>query len=558
MKEWKKPPTMVVNGVYPIISRCTVSERSMIMLLVVEYLIGMLPPDVAAAMEGHWPSPGDLQDIILMACMVAYKLCPDTQQILGLVGDLFEEAVGSQRARDEVLGTDDPYAGTQLRPGTHDFMTRDVTRRDSKALEEYTRYGPQSKQHHRQQQGAQDGTSDEDGFTSARDDDPTPAPQPVPATRDMFTASERRSTSPTTRDFSTGFQCPECGGCFATAERLKVHEMGHVRVMPPQPKYVPFKPRPNPAKPNHPVIVPRAVTTRVERQVSQSPEIALMQGEISELRTMVSDLCQSLARTTVGEERPLAQRRPKRSTAGIGLCKGCNFPSRYCECDISDGEREDYPESRNSVFNNVMNRSGNDTRARNALSSIAGLPMTMIFTKRRVLLKPDVWMDYFISGAEPRDLRAALTERYVTDPKYEGHDTIKRNNKKDIETIMLLVATATAPVELNMQPLELDTQTVQFAMRSLQENMKRAEGGEKAAMQYKKTIENDSAPEDERRAMAASDKVSTKAEEIRQAAREPKTPAPAAGARKYKSCPEAQWAKMSPADKKKWRKDNAI
>ena len=63
MKEWKKPPAMIVNGVYPILSKCKVSERSMIMLLIIEYLIGMLPSEVAAAIDGHWPSPGDLQDI---------------------------------------------------------------------------------------------------------------------------------------------------------------------------------------------------------------------------------------------------------------------------------------------------------------------------------------------------------------------------------------------------------------------------------------------------------------------------------------------------------------
>jgi len=80
LKDWKKPPAMIVNGVYPLLSKCKVSERSMIMLLIIEYLIGMLPSDVAAAMDGHWPSPGDLQDMILMACMVAYKLSPDTRQ----------------------------------------------------------------------------------------------------------------------------------------------------------------------------------------------------------------------------------------------------------------------------------------------------------------------------------------------------------------------------------------------------------------------------------------------------------------------------------------------
>ena len=71
---------------------------------------------------------------------------------------------------------------------------------------------------------------------------------------------------------------------------------------------------------------------------------------------MVGELCHSLARTSVGDNRPLAQRRPKRSTAGVGLCKGCNFPARYCECDISDGEREDF---------DSRSRLGNDTRARN-------------------------------------------------------------------------------------------------------------------------------------------------------------------------------------------------
>ena len=549
MKEWRKPPAMIVNGVYPLLSKCKVSERSMIMLLIIEYLIGMLPSDVTAVMDGHWPSPGDLQDMILMACMVAYKLSPDTRQILDILGDLFEEAMTSLKARGEVLGADDPGPGAEIRRPQEVKAElgrlHEVQQREARAIDEYVRYGPHTTGPPRQQP-PRDASSDEDGFQEAHDEQP-PVPhgrQPIPASRDMFTESERRSMSRTPAEM---FQCPECGGCFVTPERLRAHELLHVRVMPPQPRFAPFKPKPNPARPNQPVIVPRVV--QHERQISQSPEIAQMQCEISELKTMVGELCHSLARTSVGDNRPLAQRRPKRSTAGVGLCKGCNFPARYCECDISDGEREDF---------DSRSRLGNDTRARNALSSIAGLPMSMVFTKRRVLLKPDVWMDYFISGAEPRDLRVALMERYVTETKYEGHDTIKRNNKKDIETIMLLVATAMAPVEFNLPPLELDTQTVQFAMRSLQENMKRAEGGEKAAMQYKKTIENDSAPEDERRAMAAGDKACAKAEEIRAAARPPRPTGKDENGKRYKPCPDAQWAKMTPAEKKKWRKENPV
>ena len=99
MKGWKKPPTLVVNGLYPLLSKATMSERSMIMLLVIEYLIGMLTDDVASTMDGHWPAPGHLEDIIMMACMIAYKLSPDTRRIVGLVGEVFEEDNGGVASR---------------------------------------------------------------------------------------------------------------------------------------------------------------------------------------------------------------------------------------------------------------------------------------------------------------------------------------------------------------------------------------------------------------------------------------------------------------------------
>ena len=63
MREWKRPPTMIVHGLYPLISRVSVAERSMIVLLVIEYLCSMLPEDLSVTMEGPWFSHGDLDDL---------------------------------------------------------------------------------------------------------------------------------------------------------------------------------------------------------------------------------------------------------------------------------------------------------------------------------------------------------------------------------------------------------------------------------------------------------------------------------------------------------------
>ena len=189
MKEWRKPPAMIVNGVYPLLSKCKVSERSMIMLLIIEYLIGMLPSDVTAVMDGHWPSPGDLQDMILMACMVAYKLSPDTRQILDILGDLFEEAMRSLKARGEVLGADDPGPGAEIRRPQEVKAElgrlHEVQQREARAIDEYVRYGPHTTGPPHQH-APQDGSSDDDGFQEAHDVQPTAAGRPTIVNLDIL------------------------------------------------------------------------------------------------------------------------------------------------------------------------------------------------------------------------------------------------------------------------------------------------------------------------------------------------------------------------------------
>ena len=140
-----------------------------------------------------------------MACMVAYKLSPDTRQILDILGDLFEEAMRSLKARGEVLGADDPGPGAEIRRPQEVKAElgrlQEMQQREAMAIDEYVRYGPHTTGPPRQQP-PRDASSDEDGFQEAHDEQP-PVPhgrQPIPASRDMFTESERRSMSRTSAE----------------------------------------------------------------------------------------------------------------------------------------------------------------------------------------------------------------------------------------------------------------------------------------------------------------------------------------------------------------------
>ena len=53
-----------------------------------------------------------------------------------------------------------------------------------------------------------------------------------------------------------------------------------------------------------------------------------------------------------------------------------------------------------------------------------------------------MWQAYFAWGAHPRDLRVALEARYVTDKRFNDHETIKANNRHMIESIMLAITEA--------------------------------------------------------------------------------------------------------------------
>ena len=84
---------MIVRGLYPLVARVSMAERSMIMLLVIEYLASMLPDELAHGMEGQWFSPGDFEDLVCLAATIAYKLMPDASKLVQFVGDVFEQSV---------------------------------------------------------------------------------------------------------------------------------------------------------------------------------------------------------------------------------------------------------------------------------------------------------------------------------------------------------------------------------------------------------------------------------------------------------------------------------
>ena len=556
---------MIVRGLYPLIARVSMAERSMIMLLVIEYLASMLPDELSHDMEGQWFSPGDLEDLVCMAATIAYKLMPETSKLVQFVGDVFEQAVQSCRAREDVLGLErfhechveehiDPPREVHVHGGTlaaaaeavrrsggdtHTVVPTETTERQS-AMRVPVPPPPQSSQPdvpisarqrmlnlHNLVVPAGPMVTDNDRQTS-----PPYAQEPVPVRRSTFVESERRDVSQTP---AWMFLCEECGGAFVEAEKLRLHREAVHSVWPDQ------RPTVRSAQPNAPA------------QPSASPEVAQMQSQMSALTSLVSQM-RSMMSGDGGDERPLAQRRTKRSTAGNALCKECNFPTKFCECDISAESDVDVRPSR---------RSGNGSRARNALSSIAGLALTEVFKRRRILLVPDMWLPYLAAGAQPRDLRAALEARYVNEKRYNDHETIKANNRHSIETIMLAVTAALAPMEFaGRDPHELDVVSLLHTLRYLQENRVRAKGGEKAAQMYRETVENDSGPDDERRAEAAGDKVSAKAEEIRKASRNVdtsgSTKSEKKGSGRYKRCPDAQWTAMSAAERIKWRKDNPL
>ena len=558
---------MIVRGLYPIIARVPVAERSMIMLLVIEYLASMLPDELFLG-EDQWFSPGDLEDLVCMATTIAYKLMPDASKLLQFVGDVFEQAVQSCRAREEVLDAcrgeeriDPPRevrvhggtmaaAATEVVPvsggNTHTVVPTDATERQ-RAMR--VPVPPQSGQPDvtisaRQRilmRPAESMETDNERQTS-----PPYVQEPVPARRSMFVESERRDMSQTP---AWMFQCDECGGAFVEAEKLRIHREAVHSVWPDQ------RPVARPAQANAPVH---------HTQPSASPEVAQIQSQVSALTTLVSQMRSMMSgeggdertlaqrRTEGGDERPLAQRRSRRTNAGAALCKECNFPTKFCECDLS-------AESDVEVRSSTRNK-GNGGRARYALSSIAGLPLSDIFKRHRVLLVPEMWLPYFASGAQPRDLRAALEARYVNDKRFDNHETIKANNRHMIESIMLAITAALMPMEFERPPNELDTPSLMHSMRYLQENRVRAKGGEKAAQAYRETVENDSGPEDERRAEAAGAKVSAKAEELRQTSRyKPESVDKPEGKKgQYKRCPDAQWQKMSAAEKTAWRKNNPL
>ena len=557
MREWKRPPTMIVHGLYPLISRVSVAERSMIVLLVIEYLCSMLPEDLSVTMEGPWFSHGDLDDLVCMAATVAYRLMPDASRLVQFVDEVFHQAIQSCRAREEVLGRfQDCTEGTESVPQVPQVGAPPVVEErviasrvpappsadpasgnvplDPKLM------NPFSARHRINADTAAPGPQN-DGDRS-----PPFIPEPVPGRRSMFVESERRDMSTTP---SWMYQCDECGGAFTDPDKLRHHrEQVHSAWPAQRPVVNTFRPTPNPSRPNPPVIRQPVYAP------SASPEVAQIQSQISALSSMMTQMQSMLSGregTEGADERPLAQRRSRRTNAGAALCKECNFPTKFCECDLS---ADSDVEVRSST------RKGNGGRARNALSSIAGLPLSDIFKRHRVLLVPEMWLPYFASGAQPRDLRAALEARYVTDKRFDNHETIKANNRHMIESIMLAITAALMPMEFERPPNELDTPSLMHSMRYLQENRVRAQGGEKAAQAYRETVENDSGPEDERRAEAAGAKVSAKAEELRQTSRyKPESVDKPEGKKgQYKRSPDAQWQKMTAAEKTAWRKNNPL